>query len=118
MAMRPWPAAREPRRRFIPALPTLWPGMLSPLGAQAPVAFPLGAPRTTLYYFARNAVYHGARSLGLAGREVLVPAYHHGVEVGALAAAGAVPRFVRVDARMRLDLDHPERTIGPRTRAL
>ncbi len=112
------PAARNPRRRLIPALPTLWPGMLSPLGAHRPAPFPMGAPRTTLYYFARNAVYHGARLLDLAGREVLVPAYHHGVEVGALAAAGAVPRFVRVDARMRLDLDDAERRIGPRTRAL
>ncbi len=118
IAVRAWPAARDPRRRFIPALPTLWPGMLSPLGPGLPAAFPLGAQRTTLYYFARNAVYHGARLLGLAGREVLVPGYHHGVEVGALAAAGAVPRFVRVDARMRLDLADAERKIGPRTRAL
>jgi dTDP-4-amino-4,6-dideoxygalactose transaminase len=119
LVARRWVAAREPRRRFIPALPTLWPGMLSPL-APPPAAppFPLGAPRTTLYYFARNAVFHGARLLGLAGREVLVPAYHHGVEVGALAAAGALPRFVRVDARMRLDLEDAERRIGPRTRAL
>jgi hypothetical protein len=113
-----WSAALEPRHRFIPALPTLWPGMLSPLAPTRPPSFPMGAPRTTLYYFARNAVYHGARLLGLAGREVLVPAYHHGVEVGALVAAGVVPRFVRVDARMRLDLEDAERRIGPRTRAL
>jgi len=118
IAARIRPAAREPRRRFIPALPTLWPGMLSPLARDLPPAFPLGARRTTLYYFARNAVYHGARLVGLAGREVLVPAYHHGVEVGALTAAGAVPRFVRVDGRMRLDLSDAERKIGPRTRAL
>lgn len=109
---------RPVRRRFVPALPTLWPGLLSPLSAERPAAFPFGAPRTTAYYFARNAVFHGARLLGLAGREVLVPAYHHGVEVGALVAAGAIPRFVRVDARMRLDLDDAERRIGPRTRAL
>jgi dTDP-4-amino-4,6-dideoxygalactose transaminase len=92
--------------------------MLSPLGRARAAPFPFGAPRTTLYYFARNAVYHGARLLGLGGREVLVPAYHHGVEVGALAAAGAMPRFVRVDGRMRLDLEDAERRIGPRTRAL
>ncbi len=118
LALRTRPAAREARRRFIPALPTLWPGMLSPLAPDLPAAFPLGASRTTLYYFARNAVYHGARLLGLSGREVLVPAYHHGVEVGALAAAGVVPRFVRVDGRMRLDLADAERKIGRRTRAL
>jgi hypothetical protein len=92
--------------------------MLSPLAPARATAFPFGAPRATTYYLARNAVFHGARLLGLAGREVLVPAYHHGVEVGALAAAGAVPRFVRVDGRMRLDLEDAERKIGPRTRAL
>jgi dTDP-4-amino-4,6-dideoxygalactose transaminase len=92
--------------------------MLSPLAPERPVAFPLGAARATRYYFARNAVWHGARLLGLEGEEVLVPAYHHGVEVGALVHAGAVPRFVRVDGRMRLDLDDLEAKIGPRTRAI
>jgi selenocysteine lyase/cysteine desulfurase len=118
VAFGPRGAARPPRPRFIPAVPTLWPGMLSPLAPVRPPPFPFGAPRATFYYLARNAVFHGARLLGLAGREVLVPAYHHGVEVGALAAAGAVPRFVRVDGRMRLDLEDAERRIGPRTRAL
>ncbi len=118
IAARTWPAAREPRRRWIPALPTLWPGMLSPLARDGRSAFPFGEPRTTFYYFARNAVWHGARLLGLVGHEVLVPAYHHGVEVGALADAGAEPRFVRVDARMRLDLEDLEARIGARTRAI
>jgi dTDP-4-amino-4,6-dideoxygalactose transaminase len=117
-AVRTWPTARESRRRYLPALPTLWPGMLSPLAASRPPAFPFGAKRMTRFYLARNAVYHGAKLIGLPGHEVLVPAYHHGVEVGALAAAGAIPRFVRVDARMRLDLEDLEAKIGPRTRAL
>jgi hypothetical protein len=92
--------------------------MLSPLAAERRPAFPFGAERVTRYYFARNAVWHGVRLLGLEGEEVLVPAYHHGVEVGALMHAGAVPRFVRVDGRMRLDLDDLEAKIGPRTRAI
>lgn len=118
IAVGTWPAARPGRRRFIPALPTLWPGMLSPLAGGRTLAFPLGEPRATFWYFARNAVYHAARLLGLEGREVLVPAYHHGVEVGALVAAGAVPRFVRVDSRMRLDLHDAESKIGRSTRAI
>jgi hypothetical protein len=118
IAVRSWPAAPEARRRFIPALPTLWPGMLSPLPAQRPPPFPLEAPRATRWYFARNAVWHAVKLLGLQGRELLVPAYHHGVEVAALVHAGAAPRFVRVDARMRLDLDDVEAKIGPRTRAI
>jgi dTDP-4-amino-4,6-dideoxygalactose transaminase len=108
----------ERRRRFVPALPTLWPGLLSPLTAERPPPFPLGAPRVTCFYFARNAVFHTVRLLGLAGREVLVPAYHHGVEIAALVAAGAVPRFVRVDARMRLDLGDLAAKVGPRTGAI
>lgn len=107
------------RRRFIPALPTLWPGMLLPRAAAGPPpAFPFSAPRVTRFYFARNAVFHGARLLGLAGREVLVPAYHHGVEVAALVAAGAFPRFVRVDARMRLDPEDLFARATPRTGAI
>ncbi len=116
--LRPWSAPREPRRRFIPALPTLWPRMLSPFGACHSPPFPFEARRATHYYLARNAVWHGARVLGLDGWEVLVPAYHHGVEVGALVSAGALPRFVRVDARMRLDLEDAEARIGARTRAI
>ncbi|HYG67016.1 MAG TPA: DegT/DnrJ/EryC1/StrS family aminotransferase, partial [Anaeromyxobacteraceae bacterium] len=117
-ALGAWPSASAPRRRFIPALPTLWPGLLSPFAAERNAPFPFGAQRLTPFYFARNAVFHSVRLLGLEGREVLVPAYHHGVEIAALAAAGAVPRFVRVDARMRLDVDALEAGIGPRTGAL
>ncbi len=113
------PAAPPPPAvRFVPALPTLWPSLLSPLAAERAPSFPLAAPRRVPFYFARNAVFHAVRLLGLAGREVLVPAYHHGVEIAALVAAGAVPRFVRVDARMRLDLDHLVDSRAPRTAAV
>ncbi len=112
------PAPFEARRRFVPALPTLWPEMLWPFRDGGTPPFPFDAPRTTYYYLARNAVWHGVRLLGLDGWEVLVPAYHHGVEVGALVSAGAIPRFVRVDERMGLDLEDAEARIGPRTRAL
>ncbi len=116
--LRSFEAARPARQRAIPALPTLWPRMLSPLGRGAPAGYPFDAPRAHGYYFARNAVWHGARLLGLDGAEVLVPAYHHGVEVAALLSAGCRPRFVRVDGRMRLDLHDLESRIGPRTRAV
>jgi dTDP-4-amino-4,6-dideoxygalactose transaminase len=105
-------------RRVLTALPTLSPGLVLPRLRPGPAPFPFDGVEVRRYYFARNAVWEAARLLRLAGHEVLVPAYHHGVEVEALAAAGAVPRFVRVDARMRLDLEHLERSIGPRTRAL
>ncbi len=117
LAAAPAPASPA-RRRWLPVLPTLWPAQLSPLEADRAPFFPLAAPRMVPFYFARNAVFHAVRLLGLAGREVLVPAYHHGVEVAALVAAGAVPRFVRVDARLRLDLDHLADVATRRTAAL
>ncbi|WP_404800643.1 DegT/DnrJ/EryC1/StrS family aminotransferase [Anaeromyxobacter paludicola] len=119
------PAAAPPRsaawragRRWLPCLPTLWPEMLVPRRRPEAPPFPFSAGRARPYYFARNAVFHGARLLGLAGAEVLVPAYHHGVEVEALEAAGCQPAFVRVNARMELDLEDLEARVGPRTRAL
>ncbi|HEX8909449.1 MAG TPA: DegT/DnrJ/EryC1/StrS family aminotransferase [Anaeromyxobacteraceae bacterium] len=111
-------AVRPQGGRVLTALPTLSPRLLAPRLRAAPAPFPLGGVEARRYYFARNAVWQAARMLGLAGHEVLVPAYHHGVEVEALEAAGAAPRFVRVDAEMRLDLAHLEGSIGPRTRAL
>jgi len=109
---------RLPGRRFLPSLPTLAPSLLTPRLRVGPAPFPLCETDVRRFYFARNGVFTAARALGVGGREVLVPSYHHGVEVEALEAAGAVPRFVRVDGKMRLDLEHLEASIGPRTGAL
>jgi perosamine synthetase len=104
-------------RLFVPALPTLWPGML--LARREPTAFlPFSAPNVRWFYFARNAVWLTVKMMGLDGGEVLVPAWHHGVEVEALVDAGATPRFYRVDSRWQVDLEDVERRIGPRTKAL
>jgi dTDP-4-amino-4,6-dideoxygalactose transaminase len=112
------PAVFPQGRRVLPANPTLWPHMLLPRLRPGPRPYPFAEREVRRFYFARNAVWLGARLLGLAGHEVLVPAYHHGVEVEALEAAGAKLRFVRVDGRMRLDVEDLERKVGPRTRAV
>jgi len=102
---------------FIPALPTLWPSMLFSRG-QASQPFPFDASLVYFSYFARNSVWFATKMLELEGNEVLVPAYHHGVEIEALVDAGAMPRFYRVGPRWNVDLGDVERKIGPRTRAL
>ncbi len=104
-------------QKFVPALPTLWPGMLLGRPRQTE-AVPFAAPNARYFYFARNAVWLAVKMLGLEGGEVLVPAYHHGVEVEALIDAGAKVRFYRVDARWRVDVADLARRIGPATRAV
>jgi perosamine synthetase len=102
---------------FIPAFTTLSPHML--LRRPRPRRqFPFSSPSIRYFYFARNGLWHLVKMLGLEGREVLMPAYHHGVEVEALLDAGANVGFYRVGPRMEVDLDDVERRIGPTTRAL
>jgi len=102
---------------FIPDSPTLSPTMLLRQASNGSYP-PFNHARVHWFYFARNAVWNCIRALGLDGFEVLVPAYHHGVEIEALMHAGACPVFYRIDRNWQVDLDDVERRIGPRTRAL
>ena len=100
----------ERARLFIPSLPTLDPTLLAPtLEPPRPALYPLdrlAAPETQLFYLARAGVYHTIKHwLGGEPGTVLMPAYHHGVEVEAVRAAGARIVFYRVDRNMQIDLD-------------
>lgn len=86
------------------ALPSLHLSQLFNVSRPKQSPFPLSDPRTEFFYFGRNAVWHAIRRLGLSGRKVLVPAYHHGVEVEALVDAGAKPVFYGIDRSFRPDL--------------
>jgi perosamine synthetase len=104
--------------RYIPDVPTLSPAMLL-AGGEAEQAWPpFDRDNVHWFYFARNAVWNAVGLLGLEGGEVLVPSYHHGVEIEALEHAGATPVFYRVGGHWDVDLADVERRIGPRTRAL
>jgi dTDP-4-amino-4,6-dideoxygalactose transaminase len=93
-------------KRTVPAMQTTWPHMLFPRPAgSVPLAFPFDQPGLRYRYFARNAVWDAVELLKLSGKRVLVPAYHHGVELEALLAAGVRPVFFRVDAQMRCDFE-------------
>lgn len=110
-------AAGRPPGWVVPALPDLDPAHLLQR-RRSERLFPFDRPGLELTYFGRNAVWRAVKLLGLEGREVVVPAYHHGVEIEALIDAGARPRFARLDASLELDLDHVRSLIGPRTGAL
>ncbi len=94
--------------------PALW------LNSPAPaLPFPLSAPRSRRYYLARNAIWQGLRMLRLeAGGTVLMPAYHHGVEVAAVRAAGFDVDFYRVDEGMQADPEDLIKRLSSRTRAI
>ena len=103
--------------RLIPDTPTLYPSML--LGRrEANRRPPFCGGDLHWYFLARNAIFEACRLLDLGDGEVLMPAYHHGVEVEAVMASGARPVFYRVDAHWQVDLADLERRIGPETRAL
>ena len=109
--------ARPDPGLFVPAFPTLAPGML--LGRRAAIRqHPFSSPTVRYFYFARNAIWNAVKMLGLDRGEVLVPSYHHGVEIESLLDAGAQVRFYRVGPRLDVDLDEVERKINSRTTAL
>ena len=105
------------QRLFVPSLPTLWPSMLWGHG-QTGSFQPFCSPNVRYFYFARNAVWLTVKMLRLDGGEILMPSYHHGVEVEAVVDAGATPRFYRVGSRWDVDLEDVEKRIGPKTKAL
>jgi len=104
-------------RLFVPAVPTLWPEMIARRRNVAGF-MPFSSPTLRYFYFARNAIWLSVKMLGLEGKEILVPSYHHGVEIEALVDAGAVPRFYRVGSGWDVDVEDVRRRIGPRTGAL
>jgi len=102
---------------FVPAFPTIGPGTLLQR-RQSEKHHPLSDPRIHYFFFARNAIWHTVKMLGLERGEVLVPSYHHGVEIEALIDAGAQVKFYRIGKRFEVDFVDVERKISPRTTAL
>lgn len=102
---------------LIPDTPTLYPSMLlrRPALHHSP---PFCGGDVQWYFMARNAIFEACRLLDIGEGEVLMPAYHHGIEVEAVEATGARPVFYRVGSRWQVDLKDLEQRIGPHTRAL
>lgn len=110
-----WGMAKS--RPYVPAQPTLgWEQLRA--SARPLTEHPFSGSSGAWTHLGRSALHLAARVLGLEGREVLVPAYHHGVEVDALLSAGAHPAFYGVGARWNLDVEDLEKRIGPRTGGL
>ena len=99
------PEAAPRAASFIPSLPTLDPRLLLPsLEPARAFRFPLDriGAGGHLFYLARAGVYHAVRHFVAGCGRVLMPGYHHGVEVEAARAAGATVEYYRVDRDLRL----------------
>jgi len=105
--------------RFLPSEPILSLSQLLTRRRPPPPVFPFVEARSRWYYFARNAVFHGIKLLGLGeGDVVLMPAYNHGVEVAAVLATGASVSFFRITPSLDIDFEDLRARISPRTKAL
>jgi len=81
--------------------------------------FPFSSDKAIYYYLARNGIWHGIDVLGLKqGDEVLMPAYHHGVEVQVLKSKGLRLRYYGINKNLEIDLDDLESSINSRTRLI
>ena len=101
---------------------SVWPPLPPDVWLRRPaeaVPYPLGRPNYRPYAFARHALWHGVRALGLGpGDEVLMPAYNHGSEVEALLKVGVSLRFYAGAADLAPVDAELDSLTGPRTRAL
>jgi perosamine synthetase len=65
-----------------------------------------GGVAVSCYRLTRAGIHHGLRAFGIGfGDEVLMPAYHHGVEVQAVRALGARVRFYPIGPDLRVSPD-------------
>jgi dTDP-4-amino-4,6-dideoxygalactose transaminase len=81
--------------------------------------FPFNAPGGTWLFSGRVALYHGLPLLKLPpGSTILVPAYHQGVEIETLLAAGYRLRYYRLDEQLRIDFADLEHRLDKTVSAL
>lgn len=92
--------------------------MLAPWGRRGALPFPFNRGNTEYYYLARNGICALARAWGLAGQQVLAPAYCHGVEIEALLHSGANLHFFPVRAGMEVRAEDVISRVTPHTRAV
>ena len=114
----PTPPADGTPPQGIRDLPSLHPSMLRPRRRMRGTAFPFREEAVEYFYLARNAIYALCKHWELAGTEVLVPSYFHGVEIEALLAADVRLRFYPVDRNMQVDAAQVEALVTSKTSAI
>lgn len=100
----------------------VWPPLPLDVYTRRPASrlpWPLEEPTCRLFSRARQGLFSAVKAVGLAaGDEVLVPAYHHGSEIEALAEAGLSCRFYDAGENLEPDEGELEGLLTERVRAL
>lgn len=103
----------------LPREPQLHWRLLNPWARRRPMPAPFQTKPTVYFFWARNALFHGLRVLGLRpGDEVLVPAFHCASLIDPLLHHGARVGFYQIDTDGSPDLRDIETRIGKHTRAV
>jgi len=80
---------------------------------------PLISNRTTYYYYGRNAIWHAMKAIKISPDDnVLMPAYHCGVEVEAILSFKAKVKFYEVNPSTAVDVNNIKREIDENTKAI
>lgn len=104
---------------FISSYQTLGPGSGWRCNKRSDLPFPLNHSQIRKYYLGRNAVYHGAKALGLGkGDEIVFPAWHSGTESAPLLHLGCQLRCYEVHRDLTIDVAEVESRITPATKAI
>jgi dTDP-4-amino-4,6-dideoxygalactose transaminase len=102
---------------FALADPTLAPRMLSPW-RRRPLPFPFNQPRLRYYYLGRYATHALLGALGLAGTEMLLPAFIDTPIVHAPEDAGVSLRFYNVRPDFSAHIDDIRAALTPKTKVI
>ena len=104
--------SRDPRLSFR----LLWPSLAA---CKLPVPVKTQKSTTTYHFWARNALYHGLRSLGLkAGDKVLVPAFHCYTMIEPVVRFGCEIIFYNVTREGVVDFEDIVGKIDDQTKAI
>ncbi len=99
--------------------PCLHSHLLLPSFSPQALPSPVKGRATTYHFWARNALYHGLRVLGLkAGDTVLVPAFHCRTVVEPILHYGCGVVFYNVQRNGKVDLEDIARKIDRQTKAI
>src|SRR5215510_11527387 len=82
---------------LIPKEPRLVWSMLCPTSHERELPPPLNVKPTYYVFWARNALYHGLRALGVSpGDSILVPSFHCATVVEPILRSGATVKFYNI----------------------